>query len=499
MNDVKNESSPREEIHLLDYLLVLAKRSRLIVFASLGITVLTYLYLLLLVPKQYTATARLIPPTESLTLSGQLLKGLGVTALPGGTAGLGGVAAGLLGLENPNEIYVGILNGNTIFDRIIDRFNLRKLYDKKYIEDVRQALGKNAVIEATDDGLITIAVTDKDPKRAAAMANAFAEELDKLLKEMARKDAENQLAFLEKQRGQALISLTKAEDELRTFSERSGIIQLDAQIQRMIAYVATLRAEIDAKEVQIQVLKKQATPFNYDVIRLQTEVNSLKEKLKEAERAVDEACVGDVCLPTSKAPGLGLQYLRLFREVKYQNTLYDTLCKLVELARLDAAKNVSVARIRLVDYATPPEKKSKPQRVFISMIMGSTTFVMLLLGVFFLEFWERLGREEKNSQRLSQIRFYLGQWLAPIQSLLGAVHLCASKSCSCPAGILTKKIKSRVPLSKNMSKLLGFMTMSPSCLADRPKACWLYGQPGKMASLPSDFFSQTWKSRRRAG
>jgi uncharacterized protein involved in exopolysaccharide biosynthesis len=274
MNKMENKDFFQKEIHLLDYLLVLAKPSRMIVFTTLGVMVLTYLYLLLIVPKQYTATAHLMPPQQGitlsgLTLSGRLLEGLAVSSLPGGigSGALGGMAASLLGLKNPNEIYVGILMGNTVFDRIIARFNLRELWRKKYIEDVRKKLSTRANVVAGEDGLIVIEVTDEDPKRAATMANAFAEELEKLLQEIARRDAKNQFAFLEQERNQALANLTKAEEQLRGFSEKTGVIQLDAQTRGMITYIATLRAEIDAKEVQIQVLRKQATPYNFDVVR----------------------------------------------------------------------------------------------------------------------------------------------------------------------------------------------------------------------------------------
>jgi tyrosine-protein kinase Etk/Wzc len=410
------KTSAKDEIHLLDYLLVLARRSRLIVFATLGIMVLTYLYLLLIVPKQYTAAIRIIPPQQSITLSGQLLEGLGLTSLPGSTVGLGGMAAGLLG-KNPNDIYVGMLTSNTILDRIIARFNLRELYDQKFIEDVRKKLVNRTTIEPEQEGLIVLDVTDIDPVKAAAMANAFAEELDKLLQEIATRDAENQLVFLEEQRRQSMTNLTQAEDELRSFSEKSGVIQLDAQARGMIDYVATLRAEIDAKEVQIQVLRKQATPFNFDVVRLETEVNSLRDKLREAERQVDQTCLGNICLETSKVPGLEVQYLRLFREVRYQETLYQTLCKLVELARLDAAKNVSVARIKFVDRALPPEKKSKPQRVLTSLVVGTITFFFLIIYVFIREYWEVQAKDADNTARIAELRSYLQSWLRPVRKI----------------------------------------------------------------------------------
>lgn len=410
METSSHKKTAEKEINLLDYLIVLARHSRMIVLATLGTMILTFVYLLI-VPKQYTATARLVPPRMNLTLSGQLLEGMAVSSIGGGAAaGLGGMAASVMGLKNPNDIYIGMLNSDTIFDRIIARFDLKELFNVNYIEDARKKLGKIAIIESSDEGLITIEVTDKDQKRAADMANAFAEELEKLLQEIAVRDAKNQFDFLERERQKSLANLTKAEEEIRKFSEKTGVIQLDTQTRSMIEYISTLRAEINAKEVQIQVLKKQATPFNFDVVRLETEVTGLREKLREAERQADQACLGDVCLPTSKMPALGIEYIRLYREVKYQDTLYQLFCKLAELARLDGARNVSVAKVQFVDRAMPPEKKSKPLRILISLVVGTTVFFLLIVYVFVREYWEVRVKNEENAARLSQLKQYMEGW-----------------------------------------------------------------------------------------
>ena len=116
---------------------------------------------------------------------------------------------------------------------------------------------------------------------AAEMANAFGEELDQLLQQISHQDAENQLAFLEKERAQTSVNLAKAEDALRNFSEKTNVIQIDAQTKGMLQYIASLRASIDAKEVEVKVLQQQATPANFDLIRLETEVRGLKDKLRD--------------------------------------------------------------------------------------------------------------------------------------------------------------------------------------------------------------------------
>ncbi len=401
------EQKINDEGSKLDYLIVLAKYSRMIVITSAAIIVLTYLCLFLS-PDVYTSTTRLLPPQTNLTLSAQLLDSMGGGALPwsAGNGGMGGgLSASLLGLPSPSDIYVGILHSDTIADWIIARFHLRKVYGLKNIESARAELRRQTSINVLKGtGLIIIKVTDKDPKKAAEIANAYVEELEKLMQGLAVQEAKSRLAFLDNERTQANKNLTKAEDALRTFSQRYGVIQIDTQTKAVLDYIAQLRADIDAREVQVQVLRQQATPFNYDVVRLETEIKGLKKKLVDAEKKMDQVCKGDVCLNTSEVPGLGLEYMRLYREVKFQENLYQTFSKLAEVARLDIARNATT--ISVVDKALPPEKRSN-SRLLPAVLTGMVTFFMMIFVAFGAEYWQNLQKDEDEAERIAIIKNYL--------------------------------------------------------------------------------------------
>lgn len=402
---------------MLDYLIVVAKHSRTIIYTSLAVTALTYLILLCL-PNKYTATARLLPPQQNFTLSAQLLDELGARNLPMGNRGSS--LANLLGGRTPGDLYVGMLKGSTISDQIIDLFKLRKLYDEKKIEDVRRVLGKRTSFKATKAGIITVQVTDKSPKRAAKMANAYIKGLDKLLQRMAREEATERLAFLEKELHQTSANLSKAEDALRTFSEKSSVLQIDAQTRSILEYIATLRATIDSKEVQLMVLKQQATPMNYDLIRIKTEIKGLKDKLSAAEaQGAKNLCSGETMLATNKVPSLGLEYMRYFREVKFQEGQYQLYSKMVELARMDQVRTASV--IHVVDWALPPEKKSN-QRGVRALQVGALTFFTMIFVAFVQEYWSQARIEEEKSGRLALLSQYLEPWLRPIKRVASLFH-----------------------------------------------------------------------------
>jgi tyrosine-protein kinase Etk/Wzc len=402
-----NQSLPNDgEVHLLEYLVILAKYSRMIIYTSVAVTLLTYLVLFIL-PNKYTAVTRLLPPQQNITLSSQLLSNIGAGVIPGNEPSTGLMAASLLGIKTPVDLYIAILGSDSVLDRIIARFDLIKLYKVKYPEDARKTLRKRAIISGSNKNtIITIEVTDRDAKRAAEIANAFIEELDQLLQRLTHGEARERQAFLEKERVQAMHNLTKAEETLRTFSEKNSVLQIDTQTRGAIEYIAKLRGQIDAKEVQIQVLRQQATPFNYDVVRLETESKSLKEKLRSAESQYGD-CLSDVCFPSSKAPGIGLEYLRLFREAKFQESLSLLYVKLVEAARMDLARNFAV--IQILDPGIPPQKRSN-QRLLPAMLAGMITFFMMIFVAFGREYMQNMNNKEDEVQLLTLLKSYLRPW-----------------------------------------------------------------------------------------
>jgi tyrosine-protein kinase Etk/Wzc len=417
MEPRNNQAVNEDENLLLNYLILLAKHSPLIILTSAAVAVFTYLILVIL-PNKYTATVRILPPQEKLTLSAQLLSTLGGSGTPGAPlAGplSGGMASRLLGLMSPSNLYVAMMTGTTISDRIIETFHLGKVYKQKYIEDTRTALRKRCNIYVDrKDGVISVEVTDTDPQRAADIANAFPQELDKLLQRLTVQEASNQLAFLEKERSQVNQSLSLAENNLRAFGEKNNVLQLDAQTKEVLQYIARLRAEIDAHEVQIQVIRQQATPYNYDVVRLETEVQGLKSKLQNAESQYNQVCVGDVCLKSSKVPTLQLEYLRLYREVKFQEELYQFYLKMVELARLDMARNVPT--VQLIDRALPPQKRSN-KRLPLTLATGLATFFLMIFGIVLRESLGTIVKSENDVRRWNELLDYFQQLWNNVQRL----------------------------------------------------------------------------------
>jgi uncharacterized protein involved in exopolysaccharide biosynthesis len=297
-----------------------------------------------------------------------------------------------------------MLKSRTVADALIKRFNLQQKYEKKTLEDTRKALSQETQVASGKDGFITIEYSDKDPKFAANVANAYVEELDKLNNTLAVTEASRKRLFFETQLKMTRDNLAAAEVGFKQTQERTGLIQPEAQGQAIIMAASNLRAQVTAAEVKLQSMGSFATPQNPDYQKLQQNLTSLRAQLAKAERNGVQGR-GDIMVPTGKLPETGLEYIRKMRDLKYQETLFELLSKQFEIAKIDEAKEAAL--IQVVDKALVPEQKSKPKR---SLIVILATLMALFLGVllaFVREASERASQDPASAERMNLIHRYL--------------------------------------------------------------------------------------------
>jgi uncharacterized protein involved in exopolysaccharide biosynthesis len=370
-----------DEIYLTELFRALSRRRRLI----LGITAASAavaLVVSLLLPVYYKAETRILPPQD---------KGSNLAAqLMGQAGGLIALAGGAAGGKSQGELFVAMTKSRTVLDRVVDRFDLMKLYKGKYREDARKNLvGFLKVQEDRKSGIISLTVEDRDPKRAAEMANAFVEELKSLAGGLAISEAGQRRMFFEDQLGQTKVSLARAEEEVKAFQQRTGMFQVDAQARAIIEGIARLRAGIAVKEVEAKVLRSFATAQNPDLQRVEEEIRALRAELEKVETSKGHGF--DPLMPSGRVPEMGTEYLRKLRQLKYNETLFELLSKQYELAKLDEARDAVV--IQVIDRAVPPERKSGPHRALI-VLLG--TVIMLILSVFIVllleQPWKKSGK-----------------------------------------------------------------------------------------------------------
>jgi capsule polysaccharide export protein KpsE/RkpR len=288
-------------------------------------------------------------------------------------------------------MYVAMLKSRTVADALIDRFSLMNVYHKKLREETRRRLEDLTQVEAGKDGIISVSVDDRSPARAAEMANAYIDELEKLTRTLAVTDAGKRRIFFEREVKAANDELATAESQLKQTEESTGIIQLDSQAKVMLQAYADLRGQVAAKQVEIQAMRSFATPENPDLIREQQELTALQTQLSRFERGQGNRSPTDLAL--EKVPGAGLEYVRKLREVKYRETLFELLAKQYEAARIDEARDASV--IQVMDKAVTPEKRSWPKR---GLFVLAVTLFALLVGILLAYVTEGFKRTKEDPQ-----------------------------------------------------------------------------------------------------
>ena len=372
-----------DEISLMDLLIVLAKHKLLIFGMPFLVASLAAGYSLTL-PNIFTASTKILTPSQS-----------GTSAL----SQLGGLAA-LAGMKNPSDIYMGMLKSRTVADNMIQRFDLMQLYAAQNASQARGRLAGVTNIVAGKDGIIAIEVDDKEPKRAAEMANAYVGELFKLTNVLALTEASQRRLFLERQFEQVRDKLAKAEAVAKEALEKGGLVQVESQGRAIVEATASLRGKITVKEVQIGAMRTFATERNPELQLARKELESLKHELARIE--------GPSAAKSENAQvsrGSGIETLGLLRDVKYYETVYDLLAKQYELAKIDEAKDSAI--VQVIDKAIEPDEKSKPRRsVFVLLYAFAALFVGIVWAVV-REGMARAKADPKQASRLLDLKRHL--------------------------------------------------------------------------------------------
>jgi uncharacterized protein involved in exopolysaccharide biosynthesis len=379
--EMESRTVPGEdEIDPMELFRVISRRARRIIGITAASAVVA-LVVSLLLPNYYKAESRILPQEKGGNLAAQLMgQGGGLIALAGGATAL----------KSQGEMFLSMMKSRTVLDRVVDRFDLMRLYRKKYREDARKKLLELLTVrEDRKSGIIFITVEDRDPKRSADMANAFVEELKSLVGGLAITEAGQRRMFFEDQLRYTKESLARAEEEIKAFQQRTGMFQVDAQARAIIEGIARLRAGIAVKEVEAKVLRSFATAQNPDLQRVEEEVRALRGELEKVETSKGHGF--DPLMPSGRVPEMGTEYLRKLRQLKYNETIYELLAKQYELAKLDEAKDAVV--IQVIDRAVPPERKSRPQKALIVLLATVTTLFLSVIIVLLLDwFWKKSGK-----------------------------------------------------------------------------------------------------------
>jgi uncharacterized protein involved in exopolysaccharide biosynthesis len=308
-----------------------------------------------LIKPTFTARTSFLPPQSQQSSASGALASLGALA------GLSGA------IRNTGDQYVAFVQSRSVADRLLDRFDLLKVYDEKLkhdaritlVERTRASLGKK-------DGVISIEVDDHNPQRAADIANAYVEELRKLAASLTLSEAQQRREFFESQLKQVRVKLDAAQAALQGSGLAGSAIKVEPKAA--VEALARLRAELTTAEVRLQAMRRNLADQAPEVLQQSAVVAALRGEMDRQARA-EQAGVTQG------------GYIGAYREFKYQETLYDLIARQYEIARVDESREGG--QVQVIDPALVPERKSKPKRSIFAIVgfgLGLAAAVALALA-----------------------------------------------------------------------------------------------------------------------
>lgn len=355
MNDTQgHRDAAGAKGNIFHFVALLLVWRRFIVRNVLIVTLIAVIISLVL-PKWYRATTSILPPRDQgfsslLGLNAATLKSL---PLPGKLGGL----ASSMGTYN----YLAILNSRTTSEAVIRKFGLIGVYDvpDTSMERAIEELESNVTFEIRDEEYLTITVLDRDPGRAAEMANYFVEILNSVSLDLATREARNNREFIGGRLDVARRELREAEDSLRAYQEKTGVVVAPDLSSSNLDAIADLYAMKARKEIELSILEKTVSEESEAVKRLRLELSELSRKLADV-------------------PETGMESFRLYRAVAIHQKILEYLVPLYEQARIEEQKDVPV--ILVLDRAVPAERKFKPKRaVMVATAAGLSLLVSILV------------------------------------------------------------------------------------------------------------------------
>lgn len=400
-DDRERYEGEEDEVNLLDYLRVLKKRGRMILGLCAVSVVTAFVYSYFVLPKIYESTASILPPFEP--------KGGGGLSALLATSGAAQFLGGALPLASTNkDVFVAMLKSRTMADEVIREFDLLKVYGLQNsnapMQGARGRLQGTTNVRASREGVISVTVEDRDPRRAADIANFYLATLDRLNRTLNVTEAGRNRAFIESRLKETEGGLRKAEEDLRRFQEQNRAVVLQDQARASIEGAAKLKGEIMAAEVQLEVVRGFSTEQNPQVIQLKTHIEGMKRQFAKMQygQGMELPSLStnpgeghpEIVVPFARVPRIGLDLARLTREAKVQQTVFELLTQQYEQAKIAEARDSPT--VQVLDRAVPAEWKSKPKTRQNMMIAGAISLFAGIFLAFFLEYWERITREQRE-------------------------------------------------------------------------------------------------------
>jgi len=359
----------------------------------------------LTMPKEFESSARIMPPEQGGNSAAMLAALVGKSS----AGGLAGLAGSLLGAKNNAALFVALLHSGTVSDRLIDRFDLQRVYRKRYREDTAKRLGRlTKITEDTKSGVISIVVTADTRELARNLAQGYLDELNNLVAKVNISSAHNEREFIEKRLNTVQAELQRAQLELSDFSSKNTTIDIREQTRATVEAGAKLEGQLIAGESELDSLRQIYGNQNVRVRAAEARITILRRELQRANGQsgpqLNESDT-DVSHPypaLRQLPELGVRWANLYRNVRIHETVFDLLSEEYETARIEEVK--STPTVGVIDVPQLPERRAGPHRTLIVLILTLLSAVGSAIYLLLKRYWLAMDSHDPRRVLAASIR-----------------------------------------------------------------------------------------------
>ena len=359
-----------------------------------------------LIPKQYESSTRIMPP-EQQGMGTAMLAALVGKAMPGAMSALAG---SMLGMKDTGALFVQLFESGTIRGQLVDRFDLQRVYRKRYRQDtVKKLAHQTEVTQDRKSGIITIVVADTSRERARDMTQAYIDALDDLLIKVNTSTAKREREFIEQRLVTVQSDLENAQLALSDYASKNTTLDVKEQTKAMIDASAKLEAELVVARAESDSMSQIYGEGNVRMRAANARVGELERELKKISGSQgggqEETSGQDRLYPSLRElPIVAVRWADLYRQVKIKETVYDLLTEQYELARIEEVK--SIPSVRVIDAPSWPEKKSFPPRLIIMLVFTTLTVFGSAMFLIAAERWNQVSPQDARKQLANTV------WLA---------------------------------------------------------------------------------------
>lgn len=358
-------------LDILDFFLIVAKAKKVLLILAFTIFIISYITIYFFIPPQYDSTALIIPSQqEQFGGISSLLKNVGNLPM-----GIGNISQ-----NNDIEMYKTIIYSSTNLNKVIKKFDLLKDYDLTSIEKARKILTKNITADETDENAFFIKVRTNSPQKAAEMTNYLVEQLNESVINLNVRKARDNRIFLSERYSEIKENLKNAEDSLRFFQKKSGVLEVENQTKATIEEYSKMESDLATKQIELTVLKEIMGEDAPQVKNQSIAVREFKKSLEDLQSGKEN---NPLLISLNSLPDKAVKYLRYYRDVKIYTSMLEYIIPLYEQAKFDEQKEIPI--LQVIDFGVPPENKSYPSRALFSFIITISSILFFLLFIIIKE------------------------------------------------------------------------------------------------------------------